>query len=353
MLGFWYFACAKIMYSPQFAELLSQFESVDHLWDQISAKMWYQPRTWPNIEAVKKQQAFYGEQKQSLKAMGIDIITFDSDFYPTHLKHIYHAPLALFVRGNKELLQGSCHVSIVGTRQASAYGLQMTASIVETLSSYPIVFVSGLAYGIDTQVHLAADRFGKSSVGVIPAPLLAKEWGGNKVLKERLPLDRHLFLSETLPNERLERFHFAKRNRLIAGCSLYTIVIEAPADSGALITARYALDEGREILTIPHTLINAQGKGCLNLLAQGATFISDLSMLPQQLGFKNKYITANPHVFHNKEEAKIYELLTQGNNLEEIIAILHVPSGNVLLSLGSLMLQGYVTQNAEGEYTAL
>lgn len=350
MIGFWFFACAKITYSPRFAELLIKYQSVAQLWDQTGAEDWSHPKTWERIVSVKKNRAYYLDQKQILESHDIELITFDDPLYPQHLKHIYQAPLVLFVQGNKQLLKSSHFVSIVGTRQATNYGMQITNTIVSTLSECQLTLVSGLAYGIDSQVHLAAEKCGLPSIGVVPAALSAKEWGGSKIVRENLPLTKHLFLSETLPDERLEKFHFAKRNRLIAGLSLHTIVIEAPTASGALITARYALDEGREVMVVPHTLINTQGQGCLHLLAQGATLISAMSTLPEQLGFRSKQTPSKKRSFHNEEASKVYDLLCQNSDLEHITATLQRPSSQILLILGGLILQGYVVQNSEGQY---
>lgn len=190
-------------------------------------------------------------------------ITLQSAHYPALLKQIPKPPKQLFYEGNLQLLQKTC-ISIVGTRRNTDYGEYATEKIVSELACADVVIVSGLAKGIDAIAHKAALENGLPTIAVLGTGLkniyprqninLAKE-----ILRNGLVISEY---EDHPPTKDV----FPQRNRIISGLSLATIVIEAPEQSGALITAYFALDQNREVFTIPADIDRPESLGNLKLL---------------------------------------------------------------------------------------
>ncbi len=349
----WYLFCARLAFTAHLAQLYEQYGSFEVLWTELTQAVWCRStqhqKGWQRIVEVRRNLPFYQAIWRGYQAEGMWFITWLDNDYPELLRHIYAPPLILCGQGNRKLVSKTC-VSIVGTRRATAYGKSITAQIVQVLAPYDVLFVSGLAYGIDSVVHTTADRLQAGSVGVIAASLLHQNWGGNAELKQQLS-EQHLFLSETNSDERVQRFHFAKRNRLIAGLSKWTIVVEAPLGSGALITARLARDEGREVLVVPHSLDQPMGEGCLLLINDGAQIVVQVSDIPRLLNFTDvKQNTILQFRYASELEKTVHQLMLSGNSIESIADKLAIASSELLTVLTDLMLKGYLIQNADGSY---
>ena len=170
----------------------------------------------------------------------------------------------MYFRGDLKALERSC-VAIVGTRQNSAYGEYLTKELVAQLSFLKVTIVSGLALGIDTIAHQTALKYGLPTIAVLGSGL-------NKIYPEentKLAKDIQktgLIISEFDPNQQPRSYHFPQRNRIISGLSIATVVVEAPDRSGALITARYALEQGRDIFTFPGDIDRPLCRGPLTLI---------------------------------------------------------------------------------------
>lgn len=195
-------------------------------------------------------------------------MTFLDEDYPKLLSEIYNPPIALFYQGNKELLQTNM-LAVIGSRQQTEFGRQMIEEIVPNLVEQSWTIVSGLAKGNDTYAHKLAIRSQGNTIGVLG-------FGLNKVYpKENVRLqdymsEKQLLVTEYLPNEAPLAYHFPERNRIIAGLSSGTLVIEAKRKSGTFITAQLALEEGRSVFAIPNNPLNKASEGCLSLIQEGA-----------------------------------------------------------------------------------
>ncbi len=191
-------------------------------------------------------------------------------FYPPLLKEIGQVPEKLFFRGDVSVLEKIC-ISVVGTRFNTDYGEFVTEKIIEELAIMDVTIVSGLARGIDTIAHKTALRKGLKTVAVLGSGLdniypkenffLAKEIEKNGLLISEYPKDTPPF-----------QMNFPQRNRLISGLSVATVVTEAPAKSGALITADFALEQGRDIFVVPGDVDRPSSLGILKLLQNGAGY---------------------------------------------------------------------------------
>lgn len=353
----WYFFCAHIPFTQHLAQLCQHYGSFEAVWQEVDERSWCTSpshyKSWQRIQAVKNNLTYYQEIYLAYGHKRMWLIDWNDRDYPSLLKHIYAPPLILSGQGDRALLSKTC-VSIVGTRQATSYGSTITSQIVQALAPYDMLFVSGLAYGIDSTVHDTAQRHQLPSVGIIAASLWHQHWGGNAQLRSTLDPNQHVFLSETTKDEHIQRYHFAKRNRLIAGLSQWTIVVEAPVTSGALITARCARDENRDVLVIPHSLTQTMGAGCLLLIHDGAEIITQVADIPILMGLKLLPDSSKLSVldYATDIEKTVHELFLQGHSLDVISQKIAQPGFQLLTVLSDLVLKGYLKQDSDGSYRA-
>jgi DNA processing protein len=203
------------------------------------------------------------------KAAKARLLCFSDPEYPAPLAHLKDAPPALWAIGDLSLLQRPM-IAIVGARNASSLGTRMARALAHDLSAVGYVVVSGLARGVDTAAHLAA----------LPSGTIAVMAGGADVIypseNNRLGKsigEQGLILSEQPMGLAPQARHFPKRNRIIAGLAQAVVVVEAAAKSGSLITARDALDLGREVLAVPGHPFDARASGCNMLIRDGAQLV--------------------------------------------------------------------------------
>jgi len=193
--------------------------------------------------------------------------TIYDDAYPTLLREIYNAPTVLFYSGDLSLIKKKA-ISFVGSRTATLIGLNSCRKLIEELPK-SLVIVSGGAKGIDTMSHESAISCKKRTISIIGSGLNVNYPKENQKLFQHLKKDE-LVLSEYLNDELPLRHHFPERNRIIAGISMGTVVIEAKERSGSLITCERALEEGREIFAVPSEILSNNSNGCHKLIQQGA-----------------------------------------------------------------------------------
>ena len=203
---------------------------------------------------------------------------FDPRF-PEYLRHIYDPPALLFYKGDIGLVKENL-LSVVGSREHSSYTTEILPKFVPALIEKNFVLVSGLAKGVDTQTHqLTLQQSGKT-IAVIGCGLDIYYPRENQALQDEIAKN-HLVLSEYPIGTKPLKYHFPMRNRIIAGISLGTLVIEAKYRSGSLITANLALREGREVFAVPGDITNPFCAGTNDLIVQGATCVLNGEMLAQ------------------------------------------------------------------------
>lgn len=189
-----------------------------------------------------------------------------SKHYPDLLKEIRKEPSFFFARGNLDLLDSTCF-AVVGTRNCTSEGKANTRFFVRGLASYGITIVSGLAFGIDAIAHETTLEHGGKTIAVLGNGIdtihpVSNDFLGRKILK-----NGGLIISEYGPGEQAHKYHFPARNRIISGLSVGTLVVEAPIKSGALITARRAFEQNRDVFAVPGALSHENMQGCNNLIA--------------------------------------------------------------------------------------
>lgn len=219
---------------------------------------------------------------EEYSAQNIRLITFFDNHYPQNLKTIYQPPWVLFAKGDISLLNSLKSLAVAGSRDASEYGIAAIDYLFPELIKSQTVIVSGLAKGIDSHAHKAAIRLGGKTIGVIAG-------GFNNIYpKENIKLaqymmQNHLIVSEYPPHARPEKWHFPMRNRIIGGLAKGTLVIEARERSGSLITAEFALNEGREVFAVPGSILSPHSEGVHELIQQGAKLIKNSGEILEEL----------------------------------------------------------------------
>lgn len=212
--------------------------------------------------------------RKVVEKMKIEEISIESEDYPKQLKEIYDAPLKLYVLGNKELLSQKC-IAIVGSRNATEYGKKVALQFSTKLSENGINIISGLAIGIDTYAHLGTLKSinkGKT-IAVLGSGLDEIYPKQNIELAKQILKSGGCIISEYPLGTKPEKSHFPQRNRIISGLSKGVLVVEASEKSGALITADFALEQGREVFAIPGNISSILSVGTNNLINDGAKLV--------------------------------------------------------------------------------
>lgn len=203
-----------------------------------------------------------------ISAQGIAILTWEDALYPPRLKEIDQPPPVLYVRGEL-IAEDFWAVAIVGTRRVSAYGRQVTEELASFLASNGVTVVSGLARGVDAIAHQSALKAGGRTLAILGSGVDRIYPPEHAQLAAQITSSGAL-VSDYVPGTPPDASNFPPRNRIIAGLSMATVVVEAGDASGALITAQFAVDQGREVFAVPGNIFAPQSKGANRLIAQGA-----------------------------------------------------------------------------------
>jgi DNA processing protein len=294
--------------------------------------------------------------------LGVWIVNVEDDRYPPALKNIYDPPPVLFVKGTLTR-DDNLAISMVGSRRCSLYGQEQASRFAHFLSAAGFTIVSGMARGIDTAAHKGALAAAGRTIAVQGCGLATVFPPENEKLFELIAESGACVSELPLRYEPLAE-NFPPRNRIIAGLSLGTIVIEAGHRSGALITARAALDSHREVMAVPGKIDSPLSKGSHKLLKEGAKLIESVEDVMEALGYIGEQLKdhasaavqeaterAEKPLFEagrlrlSGDERKLYEYLSkEPRHIEQIIADSQMTPGNVNAGLISLQLKGLVKQ---------
>jgi DNA processing protein len=224
------------------------------------------------------------EQIRQYKTNEIIVISIFDKEYPTILKEIYQPPWVLFAKGNLSLLENEPKLAVVGSRLATPYGKNAIRLIFPGLIEKGVLIVSGLAKGIDMLSHEYAIKNGGNTIAVIAGGFYHIYPKENLSLALEM-MKTQLILSEYPPDTIPLRWHFPARNRIISGLSSGTFIIEAKRKSGSLITANYAVNEGREVFSLPGSIFNPYSIGTNELIQQGAKLVTRAEDILEELRF--------------------------------------------------------------------
>lgn len=289
------------------------------------------------------------EQLQLARKNNIQILLTSHDDYPPQLKEIHDPPSVLFVRGT--LLPGDqLAVAIVGTRHASRYGLKQAAQLATSLARAGITVVSGMARGIDSAAHRAALEAGGRTIAVLASGVLAPYPPENVDLSEQI-LRQGCLISEAAPTMPPISGMFPQRNRIISGLSLGTIVVEAADRSGALITARHAWEQNREVFAVPGPVDSRLSQGPHRLIRDGAKLVSSIDDVLEELGplahetqrVDGTTIRVPAEVKLNDIEQKVLQSIKpQGSLIDDVTQTSGLPVHRVLSTIHVLEMQSLI-----------
>lgn len=248
------------------------------------------PREWSrhglDAAAIKAIQAVDDADIEHdldwLAAPGRHLVMLGEPGYPEHLAREPSAPLALFCRGDPEVLSQP-QLAIVGSRNATVQGIDNATAFAAELGRCGLVITSGLALGIDAAAHDGALQAGGLTLAVCATGLDRVYPARHRELAQRIEAEGAL-VSEFPPGVGVRAEHFPRRNRIISALALGVLVVEAAERSGSLITGRYAVDQGRELFAIPGSIHNPMARGCHRLIRQGAKLVETAADVLEEIG---------------------------------------------------------------------
>lgn len=292
-------------------------------------------------------------EMERYERLGVSVVSRVDPRYPRLLAEIPAPPPVLYVRGSLDEVNQPA-VAIVGTRRATAYGRAVTERLATDLASAGVTIVSGLARGIDAVAHQAAVRVGGRTIAALgsgPDVIYPPE---HRHLAEQV-MANGAVLSDYPPGRKPDAQNFPARNRIISGLSLGVIIAEAPARSGALITADFAADQGRDVFVIPGSVLSDTGAGGLRLLRDGAILVRNAEDVLEDLRLLKQDQAAASQLnlpFETEHERRLFALLTgEGQHIDDLAAALSVPIGEVSALLLTMELKGMVRNSGAQHYT--
>ncbi len=292
------------------------------------------------IEKDFKIKKDWEKEYQKLKNLGGEIILRKDKKFPQELRKIKEPVLGLFVLGELNL-NFPLKIAIVGTRKASNLGKKISFDFAKNLAEIGVLIISGLAYGIDEYAHRGALSVNKENIAVIGSGLDLIFKDPRKNLAEKILEAGGAIISEYPLGSKSLAHHFPLRNRIIAGLCDGVLVVEAPIDSGALITARYGLEYGKEIFALPGNIYDKNYEGSLRLIQQGAKLIIDIEDILKEFDFKIpqkiKVLSLSP-----KEKLIVETLKNGGQTTNELLENLKLSANELLALLSHLEIKGIV-----------
>ena len=255
-------------------------------------------------------------------------LTLADQCYPLWLKNTPYAPPVLFYEGNLKLLNEPIF-AIVGARKCTQLAKNITSEYANIISQHAVI-VSGLAYGVDQIAHLANPS---RSIGICAHGLNCVQSGYRKELQNRILNEGGLLLSEFPNDQPIQKWQFVQRNRIVAGLAQWLLLVEAAKNSGSLITAKYAMDFGREVFVIPNHPSVHNALGGLELIQQGASLVLDIQNIIEYLPQKSHQISK-----------EILQYLEKTRSLLELQQLTKEPLDELLKQLQLLKQQGLVEE---------
>ncbi|MFZ6014922.1 MAG: DNA-processing protein DprA [Patescibacteria group bacterium] len=286
--------------------------------------------------------------KQKIFESDIDFILPWDKTYPAIFNQSSAPPAALFWRG--PALDIRPWIALVGTRKMSPYGERVTKTLVQDLVKSGAGIVSGMALGVDGQAHKSCIEAGGHTVAVLGSGLDKNSIypQAHSSLAEQILLSQGTIISEYPPNTPGLKHHFPQRNRLIAALCQATVVIEAGKDSGSVITAKYALEENRDVYAVPGSIFSAGSEGTNELISQGASICTQASDILKKEPNHQQPASINRNL--TPDEKKILDLCRTATHIDDIARLCDLPSSFVISTCVNLELLGALDQANVNQY---
>ncbi|HEY60545.1 MAG TPA: DNA-protecting protein DprA [Anaerolineae bacterium] len=294
------------------------------------------------------------EEYEKIAKKGIQVIIWEDENYPLRLKEIQYPPPVLYVRGEIDP-RDEWAVAIVGTRQKTSYGRQVTQELASFLVQNGMTIISGLARGIDSIAHEAALRANGRTIAVLGSGVDQVYPPEHRSLAMKI-IENGALISEYAPGTLPEGINFPPRNRIISGLSLAIIVVEAGIKSGALITAAFAADQGREVFAVPGTIYSPKSKGTNRLIVDGAHPLIRFKDILEILNFEQvqEFRVAQKILPSNEVELALLESISnEPMYIDDILSKTGLPIEEVSAALVMMELKGLVRQVGSQTYLAI
>jgi DNA processing protein len=291
---------------------------------------------------------------EKIQSQGIKILTWQDKEYPARLKEINQPPPVLYIRG-EYLPDDLFAVAIVGTRRVTPYGRQVTEELASFLASNGITVVSGLARGVDAIAHQSALKVGGRTIGVLGSGVDVIYPPEHAKLAGEM-MERGAVVSDYAPGTPPDASNFPPRNRIISGLSLAVVAVEAGETSGALITAEFAAEQGREIFAVPGSIFAPQSKGTNKLIQNGAQPLLSVNDIMQALDFTRigEHKAARKVLPADETESRLLNVLSaEPLHVDEIRSQTDLPIERVSATLALMELKGMVRQVGGMNYVAV
>lgn len=302
--------------------------------------------------AASRQSFDLEKEVEILSKRQISMVTTEEEAFPEKLKYISDCPYALFYKGTLPLKEEKT-AAIVGARLCSSYGRAAALELGEKLASHGIGIISGMAAGIDSFGHWGAIRGGGKTYAVLGCGVDVCYPKGGRELYERI-LTQGAVLSEYLPQTPPAPARFPARNRLISALADVVIVVEAKRKSGSLITADFALEQGKDIYAVPGRWEDTLSEGCNSLIRQGGGIITSSESLLLDLGISPKKNSADSKITKNsleKEESLVYSCFDlQPKSMEELVKMTKIPASELADLLVKLQMKGCIEEYYKNYY---
>lgn len=332
----------------RFKRLLEHFQDAGSAWQASQSELQAAGLDSRSIEALlaTRRSLSLDSEVARLAQEGATVLTWEDEGYPSRLRQIHSSPPLLYVRG-EILPEDEWAVAVVGTRAATRYGRQMVEEIAGDLARSGITVVSGLARGIDSLAHRAALRAGGRTIAVLGSGIDIIYPHEHRDLADKI-IERGALITEYPLGTKPEAGNFPPRNRIISGLSLGTLVVEAGKRSGALITADYALEQGREVFALPGSVNSRKSEGTNRLIQEGAAkLVMSVEDILEELNLTmvERHQEVRAAVPADEREARILEhVSSQPLHVDEIGQRANLPISEVTSTLAMMELKGMVRQ---------
>ncbi|GAB4475197.1 MAG: DNA-processing protein DprA [Anaerolineales bacterium] len=337
------FSLVKGIGAVRFRRLLSEFDSLENAWhapNNALRRAGIGDKHLDNLLLIRSQVDL-DRYMDTLQAKGVQVLTWLDDNYPRLLKEIDQSPPVIYVRGELSL-SDEIAVAVVGTRRLTSYGRQIAEELGSGLAQNGVTLVSGLARGVDAIAHRAALEAGGRTIAVLGSGVDRIYPPEHRRLAEQI-IQHGALVSDYPLGTQPDATNFPPRNRIISGLSLAVVVVEAGEKSGALITARFAADQGRDVFAVPGNIHAPQSIGTNRLIQNGAFPYIGVADLLQTLniGTRMQHTSARRALPADANEARLLEQLSdQPLHVDELSRLCQMPVSQVSSTLAILELKG-------------
>lgn len=338
-----------------YRNILAYTGSAKDFFDLAPGKISKIPRLNKKLSEIRKDKDQYLRQAADIisncEKKGIRLLTFSDQNFPARLKVMDDCPMVLYTKGQVNL-NPNRSVAIVGTRNATEYGKNITKKIIEDITPYHATIVSGLAYGVDIEAHKTALANNIPTLGILGSSVDQIYPAIHKNTADQMMENGGGLVSEYPPGTVMHPSNFPRRNRIISGLSDAVIVVEAAQKGGALITAEIAFSYNKEVFAVPGNLLSTYSEGCNNLIrSMKASIYTGPKDLEESLSWSKENLTATNtknKIFdltkYNEEERSVLTILIEKKELEidQIAILLNVSISSLASTLLNLEFEGLI-----------